>query len=74
MPVLPIAILPDVLDAVALFFLVIVGLVILFIVAKAISFALPGAIVAFVVWLLTSSLFLAGVAFLVIALISVARR
>jgi hypothetical protein len=48
--------------------------VIIIIIAKVLLFVLPAAIVAAVVWFLTRSLFWAGVAFLVIAFLSILRR
>jgi len=57
-----------------LFLLVVIGIVIIVVVAKIILFVLPAGIVALVVWFLTGSLLWAGVAFLVVALISILRR
>ena len=58
-----------------LFLLVIIGIVIIVVVAKIILFVLPAGIVALVVWFLTNgSLLWAGVAFLVVAFISLLRR
>jgi len=57
-------------DVVFLFLLLIIGLVIIILVAKFLLFVLPAGIIAFVVWFLTGSIFWAGVAFLVVALIS----
>ena len=58
-----------------LFLLVIIGIVIIVVVAKIILFVLPAGIVALVVWFLTGgSLLWAGVAFLVVAFISILRR
>jgi hypothetical protein len=44
------------------------------VIVKVLLFVLPGAIIALVTWLLTGSLFWAGVAFLIVAFISVVRR
>jgi len=57
-----------------LFLLVFVGIVIIVLIAKVLLFILPGAIIGFVVWLLTGSLSWAGIAFLVVSLISILRR
>jgi len=61
-------------EVVLLLLLLIIGIIIIVIIAKILLFVLPAAIVALVVWFLTDSVFWAGVAFLVIAFISVARR
>lgn len=73
-PLFPIPILSGIIDIIALIFLIIIGLVIIVIIASLIIFLLPAAIVAFVVWFLTGSLFLAGIAFLIIAIISAIRH
>ena len=58
-----------------LFLLVVIGIVIIVVVAKIILFVLPAGIIALVVWFLTGgSLLWAGVAFLVVAFISLLRR
>lgn len=67
-------ILPILYDIVLLLILLFIAIVIIVIVARVILFILPAAIIALVVWLLTKSLFLAGVAFLIVAFISVVRR
>jgi len=61
-------------ELIVLLILLIIGIVIIIIIAKVLFFFLPAAIIALVVWLLSGSLFWAGVAFLVIAFISVAKR
>ena len=62
-------------EAAILIILLIIGLIIIVVIAKALLFFLPAAIIALVVWFLTGfSLFWAGVAFLIIAFISVLRR
>ena len=62
-------------DLVLLFLLVIIGIVIIIVIAKIILFILPAAIIALVVWFLTGyNLFLAGIAFLVVAFISLLLR
>ena len=57
-----------------LFLLVIIGIVIIVVVAKIILFVLPAGIIALVVWFLTGNLLWAGIAFLVVAFISILRR
>ncbi|MEM2111057.1 MAG: hypothetical protein QXX08_04160 [Candidatus Bathyarchaeia archaeon] len=66
--------LPISLDIILLVLLLIIGIIIIIVIAKIILFFFPAAIIAVVVWFLTKSLFWAGVAFLVIAFISVLRR
>ncbi len=61
-------------ELILLLILLIIGIVIIIIIAKVLLFFLPAAIIALVVWLLSGSLFWAGVAFLVISFISVVRR
>ena len=61
-------------DVAFLVLLLVIGLVIIVLLAKVLLFVLPAAIIAFVVWFLTGSIFWAGVAFLVVALISLLRR
>ena len=68
------AIIGEVADIVGAFIFLIIGvLVIILIVGLAIVF-LPAIIVAIVIWFLTGSFFLAGIAFLVIALISLISK
>jgi hypothetical protein len=67
-------ILPFLFDIILLVILLFIGIVVIVIIAKVILFVLPAAIIAVVVWFLTGSLFLAGVAFLIVALISVVRH
>jgi hypothetical protein len=64
----------DLLELIALVILVIVGLVILVFVVKLVLMFIPAAIVAFVVWFFTHSLWWAGIAFLVIAVLSIVRK
>jgi hypothetical protein len=66
--------LPLLYDAAVLLILLIIGLLIFIVLAKILLFALPAAIVAVVVWFLTGSLFWAGVAFLIVALISLLSK
>ncbi len=64
-----------VVDLILLLALVIIGIIIIVVIAKVLLFFLPAAIIAVVVWFLTGySLFWAGVAFLVVAFLSVLRR
>lgn len=70
----PFQVLGPLLDIAVLVFMIIIGLVIIVLLAKIFLFILPAAIIAFVVWFLTGSIFWAGVAFLIIALISLVRR
>ncbi len=65
---------PPLYDLLLLFLLLIIGIAIIIIIAKVILFVLPAGIVAVVVWFLTGSFFWAGVAFLVVAFISLIRR
>jgi hypothetical protein len=65
---------PVLYDLLLLFLLLVIGVVIVILIAKVILFILPAGIIALVVWFLTQSLFLAGVAFLVVAFISLIRR
>ena len=60
-------------DIILLAILLLVGIVIIVLIAEVLLFILPAAIVAFIVWFLTGSLFLAGIAFLIVALISLIR-
>jgi len=53
--------------------LVLIGLIIIMVVG-ALLFLLPAAVIAGVVWFLTGNELYAGIAFLVIALISLTRR
>ena len=53
--------------------LIIIGLIIIFIIHLLLILS-PAAIVAFVVWYLTGSGWLAGIAFLVIASLSILRK
>ena len=66
--------LPFLLEVAMLLILLIIGILIIVVIVKVFLFILPGAIVALVVWLLTGSLFWAGVAFLIVAFISILRR
>jgi hypothetical protein len=62
------------LSIIALIILLVIGLVILVVVVGSILLFLPAAIIAFVVWFLTGDLFLAGVAFLIIAVLMIIFR
>lgn len=66
--------LPSIYELALLLLLLIIGIAIIILVVKILLFILPAAIIAAVVWLLTGSLFLAGVAFLAIAFISLLKR
>ncbi len=65
---------PPLYDLLLLVLLLIIGIAIIIIIAKVILFVLPAGIVALVVWFLTGSFFWAGIAFLVVAFISLIRR
>jgi hypothetical protein len=67
-------VLPFLFDIILLVILLFIGIVIIVIVAHVLLFVLPAAIIAVVVWFLTGNLFWAGVAFLIVALISLVRR
>ncbi len=54
------------------FIVLVVGILIIVLVVGVLIVFLPAIIVAAVVWFLTGSLFLAGIAFLVVAVISIA--
>jgi hypothetical protein len=71
---IPLQVLGPLIDIAVLVLLLIIGLVIIIVLAKIFLFVLPAAIIAIVVWFLTGSIFWAGVAFLVIALISLVMR
>jgi len=67
--------LPFLFEIVALLILLVLGLIIIVVIAKVLLFFLPAAIIAAVVWFLTGfSLFWAGVAFLVVAFLSILKR
>ncbi len=61
-------------DVAFLLLLLVIGLVIIILLAKVFLFILPAGIIALIVWFLTGSVFWAGVAFLVVALISLLKR
>jgi len=61
-------------EVIALLLLLLIGVIIIIVIAKMLLFFLPAVIIAIVVWFLTGSGFWAGVAFLIIAFISVTRR
>ncbi|RJS76264.1 hypothetical protein CW707_03445 [Candidatus Bathyarchaeota archaeon] len=60
-------------DLLGLIGLIIIGLVIIFVV-RLLFVLIPAALVAFVVWFFTRSLWWAGVAFLVIAALSIFKK
>lgn len=68
------AVLETGLALIALIVLVVIGLAIIVLVVGSIILFLPAAIIAFVVWFLTGDLFLAGVAFLIIAVLMIVFR
>jgi len=61
-------------EVIALLILLIIGLIIIIVIAKVLLFFLPSAIIAIVVWFLSGSFFWAGVAFLIVAFISLVKR
>ncbi|HEX9262460.1 MAG TPA: hypothetical protein VF893_08040 [Candidatus Bathyarchaeia archaeon] len=61
-------------DLAVLLLLVVIGIVIIVVLAKVVLFVLPAGIIALVVWFFTGSLFWAGIAFLVVAFISLLKR
>jgi len=73
-PPIPLPTLPFLFEVIALLIFLVIGLIIIIVIAKVLLFFLPAAIIAIVVWFLTESWFWAGVAFLIIAFISVTRR
>jgi len=75
MPLLPPLGLGLLFEAIVLLVLLAIGLIIIIVIAKVLLFFLPAAIIAVVIWFLTDfSLFWAGVAFLIVAFISIAKR
>jgi len=60
-------------DLLGLIGLIIIGLVIIFVV-RLLFMLIPAALVAFVVWFLTDSLWWAGIAFLIIAALSILKK
>jgi hypothetical protein len=75
MPLLPALGLGLLFEVIALLILLVIGIIIIIVVAKVLLFFLPAAIIAAVVWYLTDfSLFWAGVAFLIVAFLSLLRR
>ena len=71
--ILAVSVLGFELDIIALVALVIIGLIIIFLL-RVVLVLIPAALVAFVVWWLTGSTFWAGIAFLVIAALSVLKK
>jgi len=65
---------PDLYGILLLFLLLLIGIIIIVLIAKVLLFILPAGIIALVVWFLTGSLFWAGIAFLLVAFISLLRR
>ncbi|MGC9346254.1 MAG: hypothetical protein ACP5ER_05645 [Candidatus Bathyarchaeales archaeon] len=64
----------SVLDLIGLLILIVIGIIIILLIAKVVFFFLPAIIIAVIVWLFTGSGFWAGVAFLIIALLSILKR
>jgi hypothetical protein len=60
-------------DLLGLIGLVIIGLVIIFLI-RLLFMLIPAAIIALVVWLLTKSLWWAGIAFLIVAALSILKK
>jgi hypothetical protein len=74
MPIINLPGFPALYELLFLFLLVIVGLAIIILIAKVLLFILPGAIIALVIWFLTGSILWAGIAFIVVSVISLVRR
>lgn len=72
--VLPFLPLPSLLELAVLLILLIIGVLIILFIAKVLFFLLPAAIIAIIVWFITNDRLLTGVAFLLIAAISIAKR
>ena len=66
----PLAILTGIADIFGSLILVIIGILVIVLVVGALLVLLPAIIVAVVVWLFTGSFFYAGIAFLIVAIIS----
>jgi hypothetical protein len=66
--------LPLIYELALLLLLLIIGIAIIILIVKILLFILPAAIVALVVWLLTGSLYWAGVAFLIVAFLTLLKR
>lgn len=74
MALFPLPSLPFMFEIIALLVLLIIGLIIIVVIVKVLLFFLPAAIIAIVVGLLTGSWFWAGVAFLIVAFLSIVKR
>lgn len=72
--IIPFQLLGPILDIVVLIILLVIGLAIIVLLVKVFLFVLPAAIVAFIVWFLTGSIFWAGIAFLVVAFLSLLAK
>jgi len=68
------AIIGGIVAIIGAFILVIIGVLVIILIAGAIIFLLPAVIVGIIVWFLTGNFFYGGIAFLIIALISLVRR
>lgn len=62
------------LSIIAFIILVIIGIAIIVVIIGSLVLFLPAAIIAFVVWLLTKDVFLAGIAFLIVAVLMIILR
>jgi hypothetical protein len=60
-------------DVIGIIGLIIIGLAIIFVI-RLLFMLIPAAIVAFVVWYFTQSLWWAGVAFLIVAVLSIIKK
>lgn len=61
-------------ELILLLMLLFIGFIIIVFIAKVLFFFLPAGVIAFVVWLLTGKESWAGIAFLVIAVLSILKR
>ena len=73
----PVLLLSGILDSLSwpiLLLLLVLGIAIILIISKIILFIVPAAIIALVVWIISGSGTLAGIAFVAVALLSVLKR
>ena len=61
-------------ELVIILLLLLIGIALILLIVKIMYFILMATIIAFVVWFITGSLFWAGVAFLIVAFISLLKR
>jgi len=66
--------LPPFFEGILLLILLVIGIIIIVAVVKVLLFFLPAAIIAIVVWFLTRSFLWAGISFVIVAIISIAKR